>query len=81
MALTFTELGNVDMAKKLAKMSYKTFRETICNKDSIGEYKKMKQTCVDLIAGGGQVERKFEWKHPKQFGRRYTVGGGNAARL
>ena len=76
MALTFTELGNVDMARKLCKMSYKTFREDICKKDSQGEYKKMIKTCKQLIEGDGKVERKFEWKNKKQFGRRYTVDGG-----
>ena len=48
MALTFTELGNVDVAKKLCKMSYKTFREDIMSskecKDSQGEYTKMIKT-------------------------------------
>ena len=76
MALTFTELGNVDVAKKLCKMSYKTFREEICSKDSQGEYKKMIKTCKQIIEGNGKVERKFEWTNGKQFGRRYTVNYG-----
>lgn len=78
MALTFTELGNVDMAKRLVKMSYNVFKEEICEnvKDSPGEYKKMIKTCKQIIEGNGKVERKFEWKNGKQFGRKYTVDGG-----
>jgi phage/plasmid-associated DNA primase len=78
MASIFTELGNIDIAKRLVKMSYKTFREDITKecKDSQGEYKKMIKTCKQIIEGNGKVERKFEWKNGKQFGRKYTVGGG-----
>tara|TARA_R110001592_G_scaffold47525_1_gene150486 strand:- start:33 stop:2225 length:2193 start_codon:yes stop_codon:yes gene_type:complete len=80
MALTFTELGNVEIAKRLAKMSYKTFKEDICDNDktdsTAGEYKKMIKTCKQIIEGNGKVERKFEWKNGKQFGRKYTVDGG-----
>ena len=60
------------------KISYKTFREDICKndaKDSQGEYKKMIRACKQIAEHGGKVERKIEWKSPKQFGRRYTVGG------
>ena len=45
-------------------------------KDSQGEYKKMIKTCKQIIEGNGKVERKFEWKNGKQFGRKYTVDGG-----
>ena len=77
MALTFTELGNVEMAKRLVKMSYKTFKEEIIGeKDSMGEYKKMIKTCKQIVEGNGKVERKFEWKNGKHFGRKYTVDGG-----
>lgn len=77
MALTFTELGDVEMAKRLVKMSYKTFKEEIIGeKDSMGEYKKMIKTCKQIVEGNGKVERKFEWKNGKHFGRKYTVDGG-----
>ena len=59
-------------------MSYNVFKEEICDtmKDSPGEYKKMIKTCKQIIEGNGKVERKFEWKNGKQFGRKYTVDGG-----
>ena len=75
MALVFKELGNTSVAKKLVKMSYKDFKD-ICSKDASGEYKKMKETCKQLIEGGGVCERSFDYKKPKTFGRRYTVNYG-----
>ena len=51
------------------------FKEEICENEntSTGEYKKMKETCKQIIENNGSVERKFEWKNGKQFGRKYTV--------
>ena len=55
------ELGNTSVAKKLISMPLKTFKKLFNTEKPTAEYKKMQETCKQIVQGNGIVERSFTW--------------------